>query len=46
VFEVEIPEQAESQEGRRLAESPIAFYQRQGAQLLGDVQYMQSVEFD
>jgi ribosomal protein S18 acetylase RimI-like enzyme len=43
VFEVEIPEQAESQEDRRVAERRIAFYQRQGAQLLGGVQYMQSV---
>lgn len=43
VFEVEIPEQAESQEDRRVAERRISFYRRQGAQLLRGVQYMQSV---
>ena len=43
VFEVEIPELAESYEDRRLAERRITFYRRQGAQLLGGVQYIQSV---
>jgi GNAT superfamily N-acetyltransferase len=43
VFEVEIPEQVESQEDRSLAERRIAFYRRQGAQLLGGVRYIQSI---
>lgn len=43
VFEVEMPEEAQSQEQRRLAERRIAFYHRQGARLLRGVHYMQSV---
>jgi len=43
IFEVEIPEDAESKEGRQLAERRIAFYRRLGAKLLTGVHYLQYV---
>jgi len=43
VLEVEIPEEAESEEHRRLAEKRIAFYGRLGARLLRGVHHMQYV---
>ncbi len=46
LFEVEMPEVArhESPEQGALAERRIAWYQRQGAKLLGGVQYFQTVD--
>jgi len=43
VFEVEIPEETESDEQRRLAERRITFYRRLGARLLRGVSHMQYV---
>ena len=43
IFEVEIPDDAPSDEQRRLAERRITFYRRLGARLLGGVHYIQQV---
>jgi ribosomal protein S18 acetylase RimI-like enzyme len=43
LFEVEKPELAENEEHRKLSERRITFYRRLGAQLLGGVNYLQSV---
>lgn len=43
IFEVEIPEKAESAEGTRLAERRIAFYRREGAYLLEGIEYDQVI---
>ncbi len=43
VFEVEIPELQENENGRQNAQRRMEFYRRQGARLLGGVTYMQDV---
>jgi GNAT superfamily N-acetyltransferase len=43
LLEVEIPEQAETQEKRLLAQRRLGFYRRHGAFLLQGIKYMQSV---
>jgi ribosomal protein S18 acetylase RimI-like enzyme len=43
VFEVEKPELAENDHRRQLAERRIRFYQRQGAQLLLGINYLQNI---
>jgi len=43
LFEVEIPEIQPDGEHRRIAQRRIGFYQRQGAQLLGGIDYLQVV---
>jgi GNAT superfamily N-acetyltransferase len=43
LIEVERPDLAHTEAERRFAERRIAFYRRQGAQLLGGVHYVQSV---
>jgi GNAT superfamily N-acetyltransferase len=43
LIEVERPDLAHTEDERRLAERRIAFYRRQGAQLLEGVHYVQSV---
>lgn len=43
LFEVEIPEQAESPEQRELAMRRIAFYRRLGASLLNGIDYLQNI---
>lgn len=43
IYEVEIPDHCETPAGRALAERRIAFYRRQGAQLLTGIHYLQSV---
>ncbi len=43
LFEVDIPELAGSEEAEAPARRRIAFYRRQGAYLLGGIDYMQSI---
>jgi hypothetical protein len=43
IFEVEIPEQAQTEPERALAERRICFYQRQGAYLLEGISYFQVI---
>ena len=43
VIEVEIPERAETAEGRALAERRIGFYRRLGARLILGIDYLQTV---
>ncbi len=43
IFEVEMPEEAPDEAGRRLRERRIAFYRRNGARMLKGVHYLETV---